>query len=89
VLAVAAAAAGSLLHYVYPIQVARNFLLSLFAPPSTTATELNAAYKSATTEDWPSSSRGDANFACARCSARLTELGIGWQSICAAIDWCH
>ena len=56
-LTVAGAAAGSLLHYVYPIQVSvfvdlvHNFLLSLFAPPSTTTTELNAAYKGATTED--------------------------------------
>jgi hypothetical protein len=28
-----------------------------------------------------------ANFACARFSALLTELGVGWRSICAAIDW--
>ncbi len=28
-----------------------------------------------------------ANFAFARCSARLIELGVGWRSICAAIDW--
>ena len=28
-----------------------------------------------------------ANFACARSLARLTELGVGWRSICAAIDW--
>ena len=28
-----------------------------------------------------------ANFACARCSARLIELGVGWRSICAPIDW--
>ena len=27
-----------------------------------------------------------AKFACARCSARLTELGVGWRSICAPID---
>ena len=28
-----------------------------------------------------------ANFAFARCSALLIELGVGWRSICAAIDW--
>ncbi len=28
-----------------------------------------------------------ANFACARFFASLTELGVGWRSICAAIDW--
>jgi hypothetical protein len=27
-----------------------------------------------------------AKFACARCWARLTELGVGWRSICASID---
>src|SRR5215831_3640904 len=27
------------------------------------------------------------NAACARCSARFTEPGVGWRSICAPIDW--
>jgi alcohol dehydrogenase (cytochrome c) len=73
------AAAGGALYYAYPVQVSiigglsRNYLLSWFAPPGTTTTELNAAYKEAgavapalsagtsapsgTAEDWPSYNR--------------------------------
>src|SRR4029453_13197422 len=73
--AVGAAAAGAL-YYAYPVQVSifaaltRNYILSWFAPPGATTTELNAAYKgegavglappagvsspSVTAGDWPS-----------------------------------
>src|SRR5262245_59674020 len=53
VLAVIGAATGGALYYAYPNQMAkyagmaRNYLLSWSAPPGTTATELNAAYKDA------------------------------------------
>jgi len=71
---IGAAAAGAL-YYAYPVQVStfagltRNYFISWFAPPGTTATELNAAYKAAgaaassspagaplpsAAEDWPS-----------------------------------
>jgi alcohol dehydrogenase (cytochrome c) len=52
-LVVIGAAVGGGLYYVYPVQVStlagmtRNYLISWFAPPGTTATELNAAYKAA------------------------------------------
>jgi alcohol dehydrogenase (cytochrome c) len=52
-LVVIGAAVGGSLYYVYPVQVStlggmtRNYLISWFAPPGTTATELNAAYKAA------------------------------------------
>jgi alcohol dehydrogenase (cytochrome c) len=51
VLVVIAAGVGGALYYAYPVQVSlfagltRNYILSLFAPPGTTTTELNAAYK--------------------------------------------
>ena len=66
------AATGGALYYAYPVQVStiagltRNYFISLSAPPGTTTTELNAAYKapcarpaeapsvSATAGDWPS-----------------------------------
>jgi alcohol dehydrogenase (cytochrome c) len=76
--AVGAAAAGAL-YYAYPVQVSifaaltRNYILSWFAPPGATTTELNAAYKgegtvglappagvsspSVTAGDWPSYNR--------------------------------
>jgi alcohol dehydrogenase (cytochrome c) len=79
VLGVIGAAAGGALYYVYPVQVSllgamtRNYVLTLFAPPGTTTTELNAAYKDAgavarappaeassssvTAGDWPSYNR--------------------------------
>ena len=79
VLGVIGAAAGGALYYVYPVQVSifvaltRNYVLSLFAPPGTATTELNAAYKDAgaaapslpagasspsvTAGDWPSYNR--------------------------------
>ena len=75
---IGAAAAGAL-YYAYPVQVStlagltRNYLISWFAPPGTTTTELNAAYQgagaaapsppaeaplpSASAEDWPSYNR--------------------------------
>ena len=75
-LAVIGAAVGGGLYYVYPVQMttiagmSRNYLISWSAPPGTTTTELNAAYKAATAtapsppaaapspnaaaEDWPS-----------------------------------
>ena len=74
---IGAAAAGAL-YYLYPVQVStyagltRNYLLSWSAPPGTTTTELNAAYKApglsrprlpprrhanATAGDWPSYNR--------------------------------
>jgi glucose dehydrogenase len=78
-LGVIGAAAGGALYYFYPVQVSifagltRNYVLTLFAPPGTTTTELNAAYKDAgavapsrpaeasvpsvTAEDWPSYNR--------------------------------
>ena len=78
-LGVAGAAAGGALYYAYPVQVStlagltRNYLLSWAAPPGTTTTELNAAYKgagaaapspaaeapspSAAAGDWPSYNR--------------------------------
>jgi alcohol dehydrogenase (cytochrome c) len=52
-LVVIGGAVGGGLYYVYPVQVStlggmtRNYLISWFAPPGTTATELNAAYKAA------------------------------------------
>jgi alcohol dehydrogenase (cytochrome c) len=79
VLGVIGAATGGALYYFYPVQVSllgamtRNYVLTLFAPPSTTTTELNAAYKDAgavaralpaeasspsvTAGDWPSYNR--------------------------------
>jgi len=78
-LVVIGAAAAGALYYAYPVQVSifggltRNYILSWSAPPGTTTTELNAAYKgaeiaglsartetqlsSATTGDWPSYNR--------------------------------
>ena len=78
-LGVIGAAAGGALYYVYPVQVSifagltRNYFLSWSAPPGTTTTELNAAYKaagavapspaadapspSAAAGDWPSYNR--------------------------------
>ena len=78
-LGVIGAAAGGALYYFYPVQVSifagltRNYFLSWSAPPGTTTTELNAAYKdagavapsppaeasspSATAGDWPSYNR--------------------------------
>jgi len=74
-LGVIGAAVGGGLYYVYPVQVStiagmsRNYLISWFAPPGTTATESNPAYKAAeaatpqppaaaplpnATGDWPS-----------------------------------
>jgi alcohol dehydrogenase (cytochrome c) len=53
VLAVIGAAAGGALYYAYPNQMAkyagmtRNYFLTWSAPPGTTTTELNAAYKDA------------------------------------------
>jgi hypothetical protein len=50
-LVVIAAGVGGALYYAYPVKVSlfagltRNYILSLFAPPGTTTTELNAAYK--------------------------------------------
>ena len=50
-LGVTGAAVGGGLYLAYPVQVttlaamARNYLLSWSAPPGTTTTELNAAYK--------------------------------------------
>ena len=52
-LGVIGAAVGGALYYVYPVQVStlggmtRNYLISWSAPPGTTTTELNAAYKAA------------------------------------------
>jgi alcohol dehydrogenase (cytochrome c) len=79
VLGVIGAATGGALYYFYPVQVSifaaltRNYFLSWFAPPGTTTTESNAAYKDAgavapslpaqpslpsgTAEDWPSYNR--------------------------------
>ena len=68
------AATGGALYYAYPVQMStiagltRNYFISLSAPPGTTTTELNAAYKAAsysprpaeapsvsgTAGDWPS-----------------------------------
>src|SRR5271170_3196062 len=78
-LGVIGAAVGGALYLIYPVQVStlagltRNYFISLRAPPGTTTTELNAAYKGAgavapsppagasspnTTEgDWPSYNR--------------------------------
>jgi alcohol dehydrogenase (cytochrome c) len=78
-LVAAGAAAGGALYYFYPVQVSifaaltRNYFISWAAPPGTTTTELNAAYKaadavapaasaeaslpSATAGDWPSYNR--------------------------------
>ena len=78
-LGVIGAATGGALYYLYPVQVSllgamtRNYVLSLFAPPGTATTELNAAYKdsgaaapslpagasspSVTAGDWPSYNR--------------------------------
>ena len=78
-LGVIGAAAGGALYYAYPVQVSifagltRNYVLSWSAPPGTTTTELNAAYKdagavapspaaeasspNATAGDWPSYNR--------------------------------
>ena len=78
-LGVIGAAAGGALYYVYPVQVStfagltRNYFLSWSAPPGTTTTELNAAYKepaavasspaaeaslpNTTAGDWPSYNR--------------------------------
>ena len=78
-LVVIGAAAAGALYYAYPVQVStfagltRNYLISWFAPPGTTTTELNAAYQgagaaapsppaeapspSATAGDWPSYNR--------------------------------
>ena len=77
-LGVIGAAVGGGLYLAYPVQVttlaamARNYLLSWSAPPGTTTTELNAAYKaetaasspaaeasspSAAAGDWPSYNR--------------------------------
>src|SRR5277367_5109167 len=70
-LVVIGAATAGALYYAYPVRVSlfagltRNYFLSWFAPPGTTATELNAAYDgagapaeaplpSAGTGDWPS-----------------------------------
>jgi hypothetical protein len=75
---IGAVAAGAL-YYAYPVQVStlagltRNYLISWFAPPGTTTTELNAAYQgtgaaapsppaeasspSASAGDWPSYNR--------------------------------
>ena len=45
------AAAGGGLYFAYPVQIstfaamARNYLISWSAPPGTTTSELNAAYK--------------------------------------------
>jgi hypothetical protein len=53
VLAVIGGAAAGALYYAYPVQVStiagltRNYFISWFAPPGTTTTELNAAYKDA------------------------------------------
>ena len=52
-LIVIGAVTGGALYYAYPVQVStlgglsRNFILTLFAPPGTITTELNAAYKGA------------------------------------------
>jgi len=73
-LIVIGAAIGGALYLAYPVQVStiggltRNYLLSLSAPPGTTSTESNAAYKapsppaeapaaSASAGDWPSYNR--------------------------------
>jgi len=78
-LVVIGAAAAGALYYAYPVRVSvfagltRNYFLSWSAPPGTTTTELNAAYKgsgpvapsppaeaplpSATAGDWPSYNR--------------------------------
>ena len=54
-LVVIGAAGAGALYYAYPVQVsifgglARNYILSWSAPPSTTTTELNTAYKGAET----------------------------------------
>ena len=52
-LVVIGAAAAGALYYAYPVQVStlagltRNYLISWFAPPGATTTELNAAYQGA------------------------------------------
>ena len=52
-LGVAGAAVGGGLYLAYPVQMStlagmtRNYLISFSAPPGTTTTELNAAYKDA------------------------------------------
>ena len=52
-LIVIGAATGAVLYYAYPVQMdtigglTRNYILTLFAPPSTTTTEVNSAYKGA------------------------------------------
>src|SRR5271166_4759814 len=78
-LGVIGAAVGGALYLIYPVQVStlagltRNYFISLRAPPGTTTTELNAAYKgagavapsppadapspTATAEEWPSYNR--------------------------------
>jgi PQQ-dependent dehydrogenase (methanol/ethanol family) len=78
-LVVMGAAAAGALYYAYPVQVStvggltRNYILTLFAPPGTTTTEVNSAYKgvvaaapslpaeaplpNTTTGDWPSYNR--------------------------------
>jgi alcohol dehydrogenase (cytochrome c) len=78
-LVVIGAVAAGALYYAYPVQVStlagltRNYLISWFAPPGTTTTELNAAYQGtgtaapappaeapsagAAAEDWPSYNR--------------------------------
>jgi alcohol dehydrogenase (cytochrome c) len=73
-LVVIGAAIGGGLYYAYPVQMStiagltRNYFISLSAPPGTTTTELNAAYKapsppaeapsaSATSGEWPSYNR--------------------------------
>ena len=78
-LGVVSAAAGGGLYYLYPVQVStlagmtRNYFISWFAPPGTTTTDSNAAYKaaeavtsappgppgmaSAAAGDWPSYNR--------------------------------
>ena len=78
-LVVIGAVAAGVLYYAYPVQVStlagltRNYLISWFAPPGTTTTELNAAYQGtgaaaplppaeapsagAAAEDWPSYNR--------------------------------
>jgi hypothetical protein len=53
VLAAIGAAVGGSLYYLYPVQVTtfaamtRNYLISWSAPPGTTTTEMNSAYKAA------------------------------------------
>ena len=52
-LVVMGAAAAGALYYAFPVQVStvggltRNYILTLFAPPGTTTTEVNSAYKGA------------------------------------------